>query len=370
LRTIPWWKPEIGTEEYGRVKAVLDSNYINDGDVTAEFEAQIAALLGAKYAIAVTSGTSAIALALMGLGLEPGDEVLVPDITFIATANAVLLAGCKPVLVDVDPKTLTIDCHSAERALTPRTRAIVPVHVSGRAADMRSLLDLAEAQDLFLVEDAAEAFTSRHRGRCLGTLGHAGCLSFSPNKTITTGQGGMVLTDDEDLYTRLRELKDHGRPVRGTGGDDIHHSVGFNFKFTNLQAAIGLAQLSYLPSRLDRMRRIYELYSEKLAHVPGIQLPGFRLADGEMPQWTDAIVERRDELDRYLQSKNAHCRRFWFPIHSQAPYRLPDDLFPNSTSVSPRAIWLPSAFSLSDDDVNTVCEYIHDFFAERHAAST
>ncbi len=361
---VPWWKPEIGPQEYAQVKAVLESNYINEGDVTSEFESQIAQLVGAKYAIAVTSGTAALTLALAGFGVGSGDEVIVPDITFIATANAVVLAGAKPVLVDVHRQTLTIDPVAAEQAITSRTKAIVPVHVSGRAADMQPLLQLAKRRDLVIIEDAAEALMSRHMGRYLGTIGDAGCLSFSPNKTITTGQGGMILTNHEHLYVRLRELKDQGRPVRGTGGDDIHRSIGFNFKFTNIQAAIGLAQLEYLQTRLDRMRRIRQMYAANLAGIPGFELLPFRLDEGEMPQWTDAILEKRNELDAFLLSRDIHCRRFWFPIHSQAPYRTADELFPVSTALSPRAIWLPSAFTLSDEDVNRVCECIGEFLAQ------
>ena len=239
------------------------------------------------------------------------------------------------MLVDIDSRTLNIDPEAAARALTPQTKALVPVHVSGRAADIPSLLDLARRHGVFVVEDAAEAFVSRHGDKCLGTFGQAGCLSFSPNKTITTGQGGAVLTDDEGLYTRLRELKDQGRPTRGTGGDDLHHSVGYNFKFTNLQAAVGLAQLSYLDSRRARMKSIYSIYAALLKDLEGIRLPGFCLERGEFPQWTDAVVDRRDDLDRYLQARNVQCRRFWFPIHTQAPYRQADDLFPNSSAICP-----------------------------------
>ena len=324
----------------------------------------------AKYAVSVTSGTTAIALALMGLGVRPGDEVIVPDITFIATANAVVLAGAQPVLVDVDPRTLNVDPDSVARAINPRTKAIVPVHVSGRGADMQTVLTIARQHGLHVVEDAAEAFMSRQAGRYLGTLGNAGCFSFSPNKTITTGQGGMIVTDDESLYVRLRELKDHGRPIRGTGGDDVHHSIGFNFKFTNLQAAVGLAQLSYLPSRLSRLQRIYELYFRELDGLEGIRLPGFRLDLGESPQWTDAIIQQRDELDRYLATQNVHCRRFWFPIHTQAPYHHDDRLFPVSTALCPQAIWLPSAFTLSDNDVSVVCGHIHEFMASKTSYRT
>ena len=343
------------------VREVIESNYLNDGDVTERFERAVADRVGAKHAIAVTSGTTAIFLALVAAGVRAGDEVVVPDMTFIATANAVRLAGGMPVLVDVDERALTLDPAAFERAITPRTRAVVPVHVSGRAADMAAILKVAQKHGVAVVEDAAEAFISRVDGRALGTIGVAGCLSFSPNKSITTGQGGIVLTDDADLAGRLRALKDQGRPVKGTGGDDVHPTVGFNFKFTNLQAAIGLAQLRVLDARLERQRRIYSIYSKALAGVPGIRLPGFDLARGETPLWTDAVVERRDDLDRWLSDRAMGCRRFWFPLHTQAPYRRDDADFPVSTRVAPTALWLPSAFTITDDDVASVCESIVSF---------
>jgi len=343
------------------VREVIESNYLNDGDVTERFERAVAHRVGSKHAVAVTSGTTAIPLALIAAGVRAGDEVVVPDMTFIATANAVRLAGAMPVLADVDERTLNLDPASFERAITPRTRAVVPVHVSGRAADMAAIVSIAREHGIAVVEDAAEAFISRVDGRSLGTFGVAGCLSFSPNKSITTGQGGIVLTDDDDLAGRLRSLKDQGRPVRGTGGDDVHPTVGFNFKFTNLQAAIGLAQLRVLDERLERQRRIYAIYAKQLAGVPGIRLPGFDLSRGETPLWTDAVVERRDDLDRWLSERAMGCRRFWFPIHTQAPYRRDDADFPVATRVAPKALWLPSAFTISDDDVTSVCESIVSF---------
>ena len=343
------------------VREVIESNYLNDGAVTERFERAVADRVGAKHAVAVTSGTTAIFLALVAAGVRAGDEVVVPDVTFIATANAVRLAGGTPVLADVDERTLTLDPAAFERAITPRTRAVVPVHVSGRAADLAATLKIAQKHGIAVVEDAAEAFISRVDGRALGTIGVAGCLSFSPNKSITTGQGGIVLTDDDGLAGRLRALKDQGRPIKGTGGDDVHPTVGFNFKFTNLQAAIGLAQLRALDARLERQRRIYSIYAKALAGVPGIRLPGFDLARGETPLWTDAVVDRRDDLDRWLSDRAMGCRRFWFPLHTQAPYRRADAEFPVATRVAPKALWLPSAFTITDDDVAAVCESIVSF---------
>jgi len=324
-----------------------------------EFEQRLAGLLSVKHAVAVTSGTAALFLALKAVGVGPGDEVLVPDVTFIATANAVTLAGARPVLVDIDPDTLTLDPRATAAAVTPRTRALIPVHVSGRGADMAALLQVAGRYGLEVVEDAAEALLSFQGGKALGTIGRLGCFSFSPNKTITTGQGGLVVTDDDRLAVRLRELKDQGRPVRGTGGDDVHASVGFNFKLTNLQAAVGLAQLELLPGRVLRLRAIYEFYRRELAGVPGLRLPGF--TDGEAPQWVDAVVEDRDRLAGWLTARQMHTRNSWHPIHTQAPYRLPDDGFPASTAACRRALWLPSSFTMTEPEQLSVCRAIQEF---------
>lgn len=364
MKKIPWWSPQIGPNELGLVREVLESGYINEGDVTERFERQIAELVGAKHAVATTSGTTAIFLALAASKIGHGDEVIVPDVTFIATANAVKLAGATPVLVDVDPHTLNIDLTAFERAITPRTRAVVPVHVTGRGADMKGVCALAEEHNLVVVEDAAEALRSKHAGRWLGTWGNAGCFSFSPNKTITSGQGGMIVTDDAKLAQRVRELKDQGRPVRGTGGDDLHPSLGFNFKLTNLQSAVALGQLQYLEDRLARQRRIYELYAAGLRGVRGIEVIRFDIAGGACPQWTDVLCDRRDALEEYLRVRGAGSRKFWFPLHTQAPYRLPDDAFPNAVAACKRALWLPSAFTLTDQDVQTVVEHIRSFYEE------
>lgn len=362
MKPIPWWSPQITNEDFSLVADVLRSNFVNDGEVTEQFEREIARLVGARHAVAVTSGTAALYLSLKALGVGHGDEVIVPDVTFIATANAVTMTGAKAVLVDVDEQTLALSPDACARAITPRTKAIMPVHVSGRAGTITGILNLAKSHKLPVVEDAAEALLSGHEGKYLGTLGQAGCFSFSPNKTITTGQGGMIVTNDDELHLRLRKLKDQGRPVRGTGGADVHESVGFNFKFTNLQAALGLGQLNYLRARTDRQQRIYDLYREELAGIPAITLMQVNTVDGECPQWTDALVERRVELEKFLDQRRIGYRRFWFPIHTQAPYRLPDEGFPNSTRLWPRAIWFASAFQLTDEDVRYVCRTIREFY--------
>ena len=362
---IPWWAPQIGTEERERLLRVLDSNYLNEGTVTEEFERSAAGMFGAAHAVATTSGTSAIFLALAALGVGHGDEVIVPDVTFIATANAVTLTGATPVLIDVNPHTLTIDAAAVDAAVTPRTRAVVPVHVSGRAAPMEAILEVARRRGIAVVEDAAEALDSRHRGRFLGTFGAAGCFAFSPNKTITTGQGGLVVTDDAGLARRLRELKDQGRPVRGTGGNDVHDVLGFNFKLTNLQAAVGVAQLDKLRARAAHQRDLYRWYAAGLADVRQVRVLPFNVDEGETPQWVDAIAEERDALVEQLRRHDVHCRQFWFPIHTQRPYADADARFPVSTRLMPSALWLPSALQLTEADVLLVCDQIRAFYRGR-----
>lgn len=358
---IPWWLPQVGSEQERKfINQALDNNFVNEGPLATQFEQEIAQLVGTKYAVATPNCTAAIFLSLKALGIGHGDEVLVPDLTFIATANAVDLTGARAVLVDVNPETLTISIDAVRKAITPRTKAIVPVHVTGRASDMDALLALATEHNLTIVEDAAEALLSQYHGKFLGTIGKAGCFSFSPNKTITTGQGGMIVTNDTELHTKLRMLKDQGRPVRGTGGNDRHDVIGYNFKFTDLQAAVGLGQLSFLSQRIARMKRNYELYAKELMKLGGLTI--FPSKTGEVPQWTDAVIERRDELEAYLQTQNIDSRKYWFPLHQQLAYQLPDDNFPHSTFLSPKSLWLPSAFTLNDEDILRVCATIKKFF--------
>src|SRR5437588_3858813 len=228
--SVPWFAPEVGELEKSKVAEVIASNYINDGRVTREFEQRIAERIGVKYCVGVTSGTAALSLALIAVGVEPGDEVLVPDLTFIATANAARMIGAEVKLVDAEPRRFTIDVEKAAAAIGPRTRAIVPVDVNGRGADYDALEALAKEKNLNIVCDAAEGLGSKYRGRNLGTFGDAACFSFSANKTVTSGQGGMVATNSEDVYHRLLELKDQGRRHGGTGGDDLQPGIGFNFK--------------------------------------------------------------------------------------------------------------------------------------------
>jgi perosamine synthetase len=355
---IPWFQPQMTGGELPRLTDVLDRNFLNDGPLTREFEARIAARAGVAHGIAVTSGTAAITLALMALGISPGDEVIVPDLTFIATANAARLASAVVVLVEVDPHRLTLSPQAVEAAITPRTRAIVPVDVNGRGADYVALEHICRDRGLVMVCDAAEALGSRYDGKPLGSYGDAACFSFSPNKTLTTGQGGMIVTKSAAMADRLYELKDQGRRVRGSGGDDLHPVMGFNFKFTDLQAAVGLAQLDAFDERLAQAGRRDAWYRAALSSLDGLAFPDMDTQAGEVRQWTDLLLEQRNVVRAALDDQRIGSRSFWFPLHRQAPYQRDGVPFAISSSISDRGLWLPSHFNLTEGDVTRVADVV------------
>lgn len=364
--TIPWWQPELGECEARSVLQVLESGFPNDGDVTERFAASIAEIAGRKLGIGVSSGSAAIYCALVACGVGPGDEVVVPDLTFVATANAVRLAGATAVLADVRRKDFTLDPTSVASVLTSRTRAIVPVHVNGRGGSVEEIVSLARARDVAVVEDAAEALGSKLRGRPLGSFGDAAAFSFAPSKIITTGQGGAVVTDEPAIARRIRELKDQGRATRGTGGADEHPVFGFNFKLTNVHAAIGIAQLDRLDERQAHIRVLEDWYAAELDGLePLVRLVGGDRAGGESHGWVDVLVEDRDELAAHLRACGMDPREFWFPLHTQPVDADDDARFPNASWISKRGLWLPSALSLTRTDVESVGRGVRDFVAAR-----
>lgn len=357
-KKIPWFYPVFDETEKEQVIQVLESNYINDGQVTKKFEEEVAGFLGCKHCIAVTSGTAAISLGLMALGIGHGDEVIVPDLTFIATANAVRMTGAKVKLVDIEPKRFTIDPNRVREAIGPRTKAIIPVDVNGRAADYESLEAICKESGLSLICDSAEALGSKVRGKYLGTFGDLGCFSFSANKTVSSGQGGMIATNNTEIYYRLKELKDQGRRFGGTGGDDLHPVIGYNFKYTNLQAAVALAQFKKIGPRIEHFRNRDRWYFEALKECPGIELPPLSNDEGEVRQWTDLLCEDRSRVETALKNNQIDFRPFWFPLHRQESYRQPDDQFEQSIRISKLGLWLPSAFDLTFEDAKRVSQVI------------
>ena len=362
MKRINQIEPWIGEEEKKAVVEYLDSGgWLTEFKRTREFEQMIADYVGSRYASVVNNGTVSLIIALMALGIRGEDEVIVPDYTMIASANAVILAGAKLVLVDINLSDLCLDLDLAERAITPRTKAIMFVGINGRCPDMNEVVALARKHNLFLIEDAAQSLGSRYRGKHLGTFGVVGSFSFSSPKVITTGQGGALVTDDEELFQKISWIKDFGRPKSGV---DYHEIMGFNSKFTDLQAVIGVEQMKKLDWRVERKKEIYRLYCDLLKDTEGIRLIDTNLEDCS-PWFIDILVEseeRRDGLLSFLNERGIGSRPFYPAIHTQPPYSYVSGDFKNSEYVSQRGLWLPSSSFLSDEDINRVCSEIRRYF--------
>lgn len=352
--TIPWWEPKLGLPVRKAVLDVLDSTFLNDGPMTRTLEARLAGMIECRHGIATPNCTSALALTLMALGVGPGDEVIVPDMTFIATANAVRLAGAQVQLVDIEPERLTIDPAQAAAAIGPTTRAIIGVDFNGRGADHQALEALCMCRGIALISDSAQALGSKSKGRFLGVNGVAGCFSFSGHKMFFSGQGGMIVTDDDELAARLRDMRDQAKRDEGPLGDVRYPSVGFNFKLTSLQAAILLAQLDEAGERLDHARRRDGWYRELLGELSALRF--IPAEPGEAILWSDVFSDRRDDLARALHAADIGFRRFYLPLHQHPPYAQSDNAFPNAVRASRTGLWLPSALSLTRDQAERVAQ--------------
>jgi perosamine synthetase len=330
---------------------VLDSGYINDGPTTRELEKRLAEIVGVKYACATPSCTAALTISLMAAGIGPGDEVLVPDITFIATANAVKLAGGSVKLVDVEAGQLTICPEKIIEAIGPTTKAVVTVDFNGRSSNYQAIEKICNDHGLALICDSAEALGSEFKGRRLGSYGIAGCFSFSGHKMFFGGQGGAVVTNNEAFYERLKDLRNHARRDAGPADDTIHVDVGYNFKYPSLVAATVLAQLGEFDIRMSHARTRDTWYRETLQDIPGLSFQGSNPDTGEICLWADARVDDKQRLMLALESASIGFRPFFLPLHRQAPYQAEDDHFPIANDAWEKGLWLPSAVTLVENQV-------------------
>ena len=343
---------------------VIKDNFPNEGYYTRLFEKKISKLLKVKYVVSCTSGTIAIFLGLKALGVKRKDEILVPNITFPATLNAITLSGAKPVLVDVDKSNLLMDVEDIKKKINKRTKVILPVHVSGRASNIEKIIKIAKEKNLTVIEDAAEAFMSSVKNKFLGTYGKIGCFSFAPNKIITTGQGGAVVTNDKSIFKIILRLKDQGRVGPTTGGEDNYVSTGYNFKFTNLQATLGLCQLDSINKRVKILKNHYLFYKKNIKQNDNFKLFNFDLKSGEVPLWIDAFCTKRNKLSKFLESKNVFCRYFWQPINTCQPYKESFSKLKNSKDLQKKLIWLPSSLKMKKADLLKVCKLINQFIGK------
>lgn len=353
---IPIARPLIGPEEEEAVLAVLRSGMLAQGPQVARFEEAFAAVCGVRYAVAVTSGTTALFAALLAHGVGAGDEVITSPFSFIATANSILMAGARPVFVDIDPRDFNLDPALIEAAITPRTRAIMPVHLYGQPARMEHICAIAERHGLAVVEDAAQAIGATLRGRPAGSFG-TGCFSLYATKNIMCGEGGMVTTDDPQVADRLRLLRSHGSRVRY-----YHDELGYNFRMTDLQAAIGLAQLAKL-ERFSEARINNAAYFERAISHPAVTRP-FCHDDVRhvFHQYTLRIAGNRDEAARQLGTAGVGTAVFYpVPIHQQKQFRDLGyaDRLPVSEQVAREVLALPVHPALEEEDLARIAAAVN-----------
>jgi perosamine synthetase len=352
---IPISKPFVGAREKELVLDALDSGWVSSiGKYIDEFEARFAQYCGVEHALAVSNGTTGLHLALTTLGLQPGDEVIVPDLTFVATANAVAYTGATPVLADVEEDTLCLDPESVRSLISPRTKAIIPVHLYGHPADMDALTEISDRYGVAVIEDAAEAHGAEYKGRRVGGLGTCGVFSFYGNKVITTGEGGMLTTNDRSFYQRAKRLRDHAMdPQRRY----FHEERGFNYRITNLQAALGVAQLERIDDFLDRRIEIMNWYNSEIATTDHVRLnrvknwakSAFWMVCLEV-DWFDE--KRRDNFMQELKARGIDSRPYFctmssMPMYQQAP-------LPVSARKAQTGLNLPSFYELSKSDVQRI----------------
>lgn len=352
---IPISKPFIGARERELVLDALDSGWVSSiGKYIDEFEAKFAHYCGTEYALAVSNGTTGLHLALATLGLQAGDEVIVPDLTFVATANAVAYTGATPVLADVDADTLCLDVASVKSLITPRTKAIIPVHLYGHPADMDALTELADAHGLAIIEDAAEAHGAEYKGRRVGGFGKCAVFSFYGNKVITTGEGGMLTTNDRAFHQRAKRLRDHAMSPEKRY---FHEERGYNYRITNLQAALGVAQLERIDEFLDRRTEIMGWYNSAIATTDGVRLnrvknwakSAFWMVCLEV-DWFDEA--RRDAFMQALRARGIDSRPYFctmsaMPMYRQAP-------LPVASRKAQIGLNLPSYFELTKGEVQRI----------------
>ncbi len=364
---IPVNEPVISKEAIRNVNHALKTAWVSSaGEFVDKFENDFAKYLGVKYAVSVSSGTAALHVALLSLGIGPGDEVIVPAFTMAATWLAILYVRAVPVFVDCELDTYNIDVNLIEKKITKRTKAIIPVHIYGHSVDMDPIIKIARKYKLFVIEDAAEAHGALYKGKKCGSMGNVNCFSFYGNKIITTGEGGMVVTNNKKLAERARRFKDlcHTKKRRF-----IHDDVGFNYRLTNLQAALGCGELLHIDEYIQRKIQVAKLYEDYLKEVPGIKLPVTR-ENVKNVFWMYAVLidEKlfgidKDHLRTKLTEKEIDTRDFFYPpnVHPILGQWLSQkDKFPNCEYISKRGLYLPSGLAITNDQISCVAEAIID----------
>ncbi len=358
----PVYQPSLSGNEKKYVKECLDSTWISSkGKFINQFEENFSKYLGIKYSASVSNGTVALHAALLALGIGEGDEVIVPTFTYIASVNAIHYTGAVPVFVDSKEDTWQMDSADVKRKITGKTKAVMAVHLYGGVCEMDELLKICKENNLFLIEDTAEAFGSKYKGKFAGTFGDISTFSFFGNKTITTGEGGMVSTNSKELYDLVFRIKGQGLAA---GKEYFHDIVGYNYRMTNICAAIGCAQLENADEIITKKRKIANWYNDQLKDLP-IQLPK-ESKDVFHTYWMYTVIlkdaDKRDPLRVYLKEKGIETRPAFHPAHQMPMYYKKGVSFHIAESLALRGINLPSYPELTEGDVKFICKIIYEFF--------
>ncbi len=357
---IPMSAPDITSAEIEAVNGVLQTPHLSIGPWVRDFEEEMQRYLGVRHAVAVSNGTTALHLAVIAAGVCGGDEVITTPFSFIASANCVLYEGARPVFVDIDPETLNINTEMIEAAVTPRTKTVLPVHVFGQPAEMDAILRIARAHNLAVIEDACEAIGAEYKGRKAGTLGDVAAFGFYPNKQMTTGEGGMIVTDREEWDVLFRSLRNQGRDVFDAWLN--HTRLGYNYRLDEMSAALGLAQLRRIEELLSKRERVARLYNERLAEVAGVTIP-HAAATTTRSSWFIYVIRLAPEIDRNrvmagLERMGVPSRPYFVPIHLQPFYRdrfgYREGDFPVTESVARATLALPFSGVMTEDQVDHV----------------
>lgn len=368
MEFIPVNEPLLNGNEKKYLCECIDTGWISsEGPFVKLFEQKIADRVGRKYGAAVTNGTAALEIAVQALSLHEGDEVIMPTFTIISCAEAVVRVGAKPVLVDCDPDTFNMCAEDIEEKITTKTKAIMIVHLYGLPVEVDPILEIARKYDLKVIEDAAEMHGQTYKGKPCGSFGDISIFSFYPNKHITTGEGGMVLTDDGELYERCKKVRNL---CFESDRRYMHHELSGNYRFTNLQAAVGLAQLERLDEFVDKKRYIGTYYNKRLSEVKGISLPVIKTDYAENIYWVYGIVLNDDisvdnvELQRRLKEKGIGSRTFFWCMHEQPVFKnmglFEGEKYPNAEKLARRGLYLPSGIALTDEQMERVVEALNE----------
>jgi perosamine synthetase len=365
---IPLSRPDITEADIHAVSAVLRTSRLSLGPRLEEFEQAMAQCIGTSQAVAVNSGTSALHLCIRALGISEGDEVIVPSFAFIAVANVVRYERAVPVFVDIDPGMLNLDPARIEEAITPRTRAIIVVHTFGCPAALDEILELARRHGLFVIEDACEALGARFAGRKVGSFGGAGVFGFYPNKQITAGEGGMMVTNNSKVAALARKLRNQGR---GESGDWLQHEeLGYNYRISELHCALGTSQLKRLETILERRETIASEYHRRLESQPDLELPPIALPRRRISWFAYVLrlserfaASHRDHIIQEMASRGIACGRYFAPIHLQPAYRSQPHrsmTLTRTESIAPRTLALPFFNGISVEQIDEVAQHLRE----------